>query len=119
MPDPRYNVAQFTMFGDVAPPTGLDLPGKVGYILENFPETRGDDKQLVLRFWEQFDGLRAILGDDAMDKLLASGSRLSNPETIRRRRQEHQQLRTSYGHLRPDDATIKRRRAQDGAGPVR
>ena len=62
----------------------------VRMILKSNPETRGDDKKLILKVWE-FQGLKLTPQQKIMfDKVMS-------PETIRRSRQKIQQI----GFYRP------------------
>jgi len=90
---------------------------KVAYILENWPETRNDDQLLMLRYWQEFDGLQAALGAEAFAVFVEVFPHLTNPETIRRGRQTNQKNRSNSGHLRPSPSILEYRRARDGAGP--
>jgi hypothetical protein len=97
---------------------------KVAYILENYPETRGNDRLCMLRYWEEFDGLRVQLGEDAWAVFfdlfkVEHPAKITHPETIRRGRQSVQKLRTGTGSLQPSGSVAEYRRARDGAGPPR
>ena len=110
---------QLGLFGGKFPPRGLDVPGKVRWLLEEFAETRDDDNALFIRylqafagFDEQFPGLAGPL----LDYLKA----VPSFETIRRRRQEAQRLRGSDGgRFGPTSRVRVRRQERDGRGPVR
>lgn len=118
---PYQALGQFDLFGTLQAPQDLDRDGKVAYILERWPECRGDDKQLAIRFWQVFDGLEEALGPEAFEAFRAwfCAPSTTNYETIRRGRAGIQQLRTGTGALLPGAAEIERRRSLDGAGPPR
>ena len=116
------SAVQFDLFGQERPPADLSPSDQVAYILERFPECRGDDRELMLRFWETFDGLRSVLGDEAFERFAAwfrNPRGATHPETVRRRRAAHQQLAGDGGHLLPDRAAVAYRRAQSRAGEPR
>lgn len=71
-------------------------------ILEEFPETRNNDKLLMLRYWELCDDVN--LHNEFEETFLASAT---SPESIRRARQ----LIQSKGLFLPtEDEVIRRRR---------
>ena len=94
----------------------MDYSQKCAYVLEHIPETRQDDRLCLLVYWWMWDRLDVILSWDTFADLVAWSFHATQPETVRRRRQEHQQIRHGAGSLLPDEATIERRRALDGAG---
>lgn len=110
---------QFDLFGSMAPPQDLNRDEKVAYIMENWPECRNDDRELMIRFWRVFDSMEEILGDEGARRFRAWFLRATHPETIRRGRANIQKLRTGAGALQPSEAEAQRRRALDGAGPPR
>jgi hypothetical protein len=110
---------QLDLFGGIAPPAGLTRDQKCAYIMEHWPETRDDDRALMLRFWQLFDRLDAALGPVAWARFCEVFPRVTHPETIRRGRAEIQRLRTGSGSLLPSITEAERRRALDGAGPPR
>lgn len=110
---------QLDLFGDIHPPQDLDLRSRVAYVLEAHPETRDDDRLLTLWYWWEWNGLAAILTEAQFQVLLKWAARADAPETIRRRRQEIQQLRGDLGALRPSPEVADFRRKRDGAGPPR
>lgn len=112
-------VSQLDLFGQERPPAGLSPADQVAYILERFPECRGDDRELMIRFWQVFDGLAVVLGEEGAAKFAAWFRKATHPETIRRRRAAHQQLAGDGGHLLPDGAAVAYRRAQSRAGAPR
>jgi len=112
---------QYDLFGgstDLPPDvvTRMGRDEKVAYILEHYPETRGDDRECALRYWEVFDGLRQTLGDEAFEVFAAAFRKITNYETVRRGRAEVQKLRTGAGSLLPGQEVIDYRLARDGAG---
>ena len=112
---------QFNLFsGEASAPQGLKLRDKVAYILEHHPDARDDDALLLYYYWLEFDNLADSLEPDALRRFKTwfAGS-ATNPETIRRRRQEIQQLRGEYGHLLPSEQVANYRKARDSAGPPR
>ena len=110
---------QLDLFGDMAPPQDLDLRSKVAYILETHPETRDDDRLLTLWYWYEWNSIEAVISQAQFEDLLDWCQKADHPETIRRRRQEIQQLRTGKGTLQPSPGTANFRQARDGAGPPR
>lgn len=115
----KHTPAQFDLFGGLSAPAGLSLQDKVAYVLEHYPEARDDDRLLTLWYWRTWDNLAAVVSEDQFDRLLTWCRNAAHPETIRRRRQEIQKLRTEVGHLLPSDSVAAFRKAQDGAGPPR
>ena len=114
-------IAQLDLFGgstDLPPDviSRMTRDQKVAYILEEYPETRGDDRELMLRYWEVFDGLRGHLGDEGFEAFAAAFHKITHPETVRRGRAGLQKLRSGSGSLRPGESVIAYRRARDGAG---
>jgi len=89
---------------------------RTAYVLEHFPEARGNDCLCLLLYWWLWDSLDLILTDEEFAEMLAWTRHATTPETVRRRRQEFQRLRSTSGCLLPDEGTIARRRALDGAG---
>lgn len=110
---------QCTLFGGFAPPPDLDLRDRAAYILEQHPEARDDDALLLFYYWCEWDGLEALLDDEALDQLKGFLQKATSAETIRRRRQEIQKLGHGGGHLQPSGSVADWRRARDGAGPPR
>ena len=111
--------AQMYLFDDGQPPAGLNRDEKVAYILEHWPECRNDDRLLMLRFWEVFDGMAEVLGEQGARRFRAWFCKATHPETIRRGRASVQKLRRGGGALLPSDREAERRRALAGAGPPR
>ena len=109
---------QFDLFGILRAPQDLDLQSKVAYVLEHHPETRDDDRLLILWYWWEWNGLNAMLDRQTFEVLCVWSANAEQPETIRRRRQELQQLRSGTGCLCPSPEVAEHRRQQDGAGPV-
>jgi len=108
---------QIDLFGHAGPPPGLNRDEKVAYIMEHWPETRNDDRLLLLRFWQVFDSLDEVLGEEAARRFGAWFLKATHPETIRRGRANVQKLRHGGGSLLPNAREAERRRALDGAGP--
>lgn len=74
---------------------------RVRRILEEFPQTRDDDKLLMVVYWALYDGVKIPYSQI---------KRATPPETIRRARQMIQ----SSGELLPSKSTIiARRRKED------
>ena len=71
------------------------------HILEHHPETRNDDKLLMLKYWELFDELSF---DETFPTVFAA--RATNPESIRRARQSIQES----GLYLPTTEEIRKRR---------
>jgi hypothetical protein len=113
--------AQLDLFGGTAPPADLSYQERVALVLERHPEARDNDGLLLYYYWLTFDGLDAVLPDEATrDRFrIFLEKHATSPETIRRRRQEIQKNRTGAGSLRPSPGEAKRRRALDGAGAPR
>lgn len=65
---------------------GLKVKDRVAWILKRYPQTKGDDLQLVWRYYKAYTNIRIKFVD--FKELLMSPA----PETIRRRRQELQQI---------------------------
>jgi len=130
------------MFG--APPVeahgDLSPMQKTELLLDEHPEARGDDKLLMLLWWERFDALPSLFFwtlrdlfkgemDDEELQVMADAaleqfkdwfrSTATHPETIRRRRAELQSNRKEHGVLRGSPQVTAYRRARDGAGPPR
>jgi len=112
-------IRQMGLFGGAEPPQGLTPQEKVAYILEVRPAARDDDRELMLAFWELFDGLTTVLGEEGAARFAAWFRKATHPETIRRRRAEIQKLGGGGGALLPSPGEAARRRALDGAGPPR
>ena len=110
---------QYDLFGDLTPPQDLSLKNQVAYILETYPEARDSDALTLFHFWCDWDGLSALFDDSALEAIKEFLQKATSAETIRRRRQEIQQLQTEIGRLRPSEGAIAYRRARDGAGPPR
>jgi hypothetical protein len=110
---------QLDLFGGIAPPAGLTRDQKCAYIMEHWPETRNDDRLLMIRFWQVFDSLEEILGATGFRRFQAWFAKATHPETIRRGRAEIQKLGKGGGSLLPEEHEAARRRALDGAGPPR
>ena len=92
---------------------------KIRYLLETYPETRGNDCECILRWWEVFDGLRGHLGDDGFEAFADAFRHVYSitcTETIRRGRAEVQKLRTGSGSLLPSQSVVEYRKSRDGAG---
>lgn len=70
----------------------------VWYCLKNFPETRDNDRTLMLKVWD-------IQGFRIPQKLIALFYRVASAETIRRQRQMIQQK----GFYRPDPQKVAER----------
>lgn len=116
------SAVQFDLFGNERPPADLSPADQVAYVLERHPECRGDDRELMVRFWEVFDGLRSVLGDEAFERFAAwfrNPRGATHPETIRRRRAEHQQLAGDGGRLLPGKGAVAYRRARSRGGAPR
>jgi hypothetical protein len=77
-----------------------DIEQLVKEMLEKYPETRGNDKKLMLHLWVE-EGF--ILNKDQTKIFLRN---CSSPETIRRTRQKIQH----DGQLLPDGVTVERRK---------
>ena len=112
-------ITQMDLFGRAAPPQGLSPQEKVAYILEICPAARDDDRELMLRYWELFDGLALVLGEQGADRFREWFRMATHPETIRRRRADIQKLGGGGGSMLPSATEAARRRALDGAGPPR
>ena len=110
---------QLDLLGGMAPPQGLDPQEKVAYLLEQHPDARNNDRELMLAYWSEFDGMREVLGQEGATRFAAWFRKATHPETIRRRRAEIQKLGGGGGSLLPSDGEAARRRALDGAGPPR
>ncbi|MCS7124576.1 MAG: hypothetical protein NZ932_04075 [Candidatus Bathyarchaeota archaeon] len=78
----------------------VDVEICVRHILALNPQTRRNDKLLMLYFWRDVDGI-----DIPPEFWRAFLSKATHPETIRRTRQKIQ----SQGDYLPDEETLKRR----------
>lgn len=79
---------------------------RVEYLLEKYPSTRGDDRILLYRYYKTFEPEMMQIKFKAFSNML----RATNPETIRRRRQEWNQ----EGKYLPTKKTrIKRARREE------
>lgn len=74
---------------------------QVERILSQYPETRGNDRLLILRVWETLG-----LGFSQSQRKLFLSARVPSPETIRRTRQKLQEA----GKYRPDEGTVNQRK---------
>jgi len=133
---------QMTMFG---PPVDPDLGNlspeqKAELLLDENPDVRGDDRRLMLLWWERFDALGAmfhwmlrdlmegensdeelqVMADAALERFKEWFAKTAtHPETIRRRRAALQSNRKKHGTLRASPQITAYRKARDGAGPPR
>jgi len=114
-----YQPPQPLLFEVAGPPPGLNLKQRVAYILTMYPETRDNDNLLVLHYWLTFDRLHSLLDQETLARLTDWIADATNPETIRRRRQEIQQLDTQAGDLQPSANVANYRRGRAHAGPPR
>ena len=134
---------QLTMFGPPVPAAPQDLTPeqKAEFLLDENPDARGNDKLLMLLWWERFDALGSlfqwtfrdllegemadeelqVLADAALERFKTwfLSKSTTHPETIRRRRAALQSNRKKHGTLRAPDHITAYRRSRDGAGPPR
>ena len=100
----------------------IKLKDAVATILDRYPNTRDNDKELVLRCLYEFEGWHKMMDEDTFHKLIAWARRDGTHgfETWRRRRQEIQRNRNPQaGYLRPSEGVALYRQQRDGAGPPR
>jgi hypothetical protein len=71
-------------------------------LLEEHPDTRNDDRLLMLKYWERFDGVDLT---GSFQDQFTSG--ITNPESIRRGRQS---IQNAGLFLPTDEEVLKRRR---------
>jgi hypothetical protein len=74
---------------------------RVKYVLEHYPSTRGNDRELMFRYYRIFEPWIGFKVRD-FDALL----QMTSMETVRRRRQEFQH----DGEFLPTDKTIRKRK---------
>jgi hypothetical protein len=110
---------QSNLFGELEEIPDLGPEDRVAYILEHEPETRADDRLLMLHYWVTFDGLGQVLSKTALGKFSRWWGKATHPETIRRQRARFQRLSSGGGHLLPDRKTAEYRRKQARRGPPR
>ena len=134
---------QLTMFGPPVPADLGDLTPeqKAEYLLDENPDARGNDKLLMLLWWERFDALGSLflwtmrdlleceksqeemeaIADAALERFKTwfLSKSTTHPETIRRRRAALQSNRKKHGTLRGPAHITAYRKARDGAGPPR
>jgi hypothetical protein len=79
---------------------GIRIKDKVKQILEDYPQCRGDDLQLVWRYYTQYTGIRMKFS--MFRELLLAPA----PETLSRRRRE---LQHEYPELQPTKRTRHKR----------
>ena len=111
MPTPM----QQTLFG--GPPVPADIPGRVRAILQAYPGARNDYKELIARYWLEYDGLAAVLGDKAgafLEFMRRDGT--TSPKTVQNRAMEIQRQDRS---LDAAPAVRRVRNAQATQGAVR
>jgi hypothetical protein len=77
---------------------------RVRELLEKYPETRDDDRLLMVKYWNEFDGI-------PFDHTFAMNfiTRATSPETIRRSRQYIQ----AQGFFLPTEETVLVRRRRE------
>ncbi len=83
---------QFTLFGGEALPPMSDHE-KVLRLLELYPETRNDDRRLMVMYWAEYDALETVFKTPeqmAAFEAWFCNRRTTAPESIRRRRAEIQ-----------------------------
>jgi len=88
------------------------IEDKVERVLEEHPETRGSDKELIVKVWE-LDGLADILGDDGLLDRFRQWfvSQATYTESITRTRRALQ----AEGFFRPEAEHQERRAARQEA----
>jgi len=81
---------QFGLFGGAVDLTPIEV--KVEAILARHPETRGLDKNLIVKLWLEEDGLAEVLGDTALVDRFAEWftTRATYTESITRARRSIQ-----------------------------
>ena len=94
-----------------------DVVAKARHLLQEFPETRDDYAELVVRFWLEFDGLDEVLPPYLHDRFIrwyCNGA--TSPKTIVNRAME---LQRQYPALdaSPEVRALRDRQAKQG--PVR
>lgn len=90
-------VKQPSMLPDMVPDAVLgDVRDKILELYRNQPEVAGDDKILILAFWESYDNLERVLGDKYAAFTRWFLLEATKTESIRRSRQsltEHELIR--------------------------
>jgi len=99
------------------PAPDINYQQRVAYVMEHWPETRGDEALLLVRYWTTYDGLGDVMDEATLARFTAWLRRKETTcaETIRRRRQEIH----SGGYLLPDAETLDYRARRARAGPPR
>ena len=88
------------------------VEAKVARVLARHPETRGNDKALILHVWLEEDGLAEVLGEKAPDGFVRWFlDQATFPESITRVRRALQ----AQGAYLPDDETREARKAREQA----
>ena len=83
-------VQQYGLFGGATDLTPIEA--KVERVLATYPETRGLDKNLIVKLWLEEDGLAEVLGDAALVDRFAEWftTRATYTESITRARRSIQ-----------------------------
>lgn len=93
-----------------------DLIDRIEYILETYPETRGDYRALHYHYWMEFDGLRPVLRSGDHSRFAHwYRFRATSPKTLNNRCGEIQNRRPE---LEPTEVREKRLK-QSRQGPVK
>lgn len=90
---------------------------KVLHVLREYPETRSNDRLLILQVWDTFSSLRERLGEEAWTTFSAAFSNekdLTGAEDIRRRRAS---IQNDDELLLPPESVQAYRRQRAKAGP--
>ncbi len=94
------------MLPDVMEKVAGDNRDKIWHLFQQTPEIAHDDALLQLRYWEEFDGLKEVLGDGYDSFVKWYLHKATNAESLRRSRQSM----TEHGTL-PQRTPVKERRA--------
>jgi hypothetical protein len=100
------------LFGGVAV-TG-SIKDKVAYILEQYPEARDDYKLLVLRYWQEIDGLNV----DTMDAAAFQAWLLQKATSWKTLQNRAMEVQNERPELEASPEVEKQREIQSRAGPI-
>ena len=107
-------VMQGSLFGP--PVVSGNVVDKMTYILETYPEARASYRTAVGRYWAEFDGLEAILGDKTNTFLDWLERHATSFKTLQNRCQDVQNDRPD---LDAPPEIERARQAQSRAGPIK
>lgn len=106
---------QKNLFGETVV-TG-DIRDRIIFLLEEYPETRDDYHELMVRYWLEFDGLDRLLPDETAREAFREWfvKRATTVKTIQNRALE---IQRRYSALDARPSVRKLRDNQAKAGPV-